>query len=401
MSENTVHFFFHVPKTGGTTFKLLLPQWFAGTTNDRANPEELRSVQEISEGDLCVAGHFGGRVCGPPESLIRRYPEIVGSQYARVFTLLRDPVEQAISFYYHEKARNHTQLSLADFLFARHKFSYRLVFGQRRSEQVESIIASFFFLGVTEALQQSANLLADLMGKPRLDVRRENIGVRDHQAANITVAERARIERLYDWEHDLYQRVKDAVTNPSAARMTWDGGTQFRYTGFPPVRLLESPVRTSGFDNAPDFAVMESVAVHGRDGSPRSRFCLDEPIGITQTFELHREDVLIQPTVLVTHDNETVFSAAYTDPKHFDLPLGRGRFTTTAWIPPHLLNIGLFVISTSLSSPDPVRRFARAEEVLAFETVEPAIDLLGARGLWKTPFPGHVRPLLTWETMRR
>jgi hypothetical protein len=102
-----------------------------------------------------------------------------------------------------------------------------------------------------------------------------------------------------------------------------------------------------------------------------------------------------------TPQNTCAFVVAYTDPAHMRAIPQVGRYAATAWLPPNLLNDGIFHVSVVMATPDPLERYCVVERALSFNVYERLDGMDGtARGLYAREFPGAVRPRLTWETRR-
>jgi lipopolysaccharide transport system ATP-binding protein len=125
---------------------------------------------------------------------------------------------------------------------------------------------------------------------------------------------------------------------------------------------------------------------------------IDEAIGIEITYHIKIAGKIVEPAIHVRTEQQVMaFVAAYTDPERAESNAAPGRYTITAWIPPNLLNTGVYYVSIILVTPDPLERHATHENALSFHLHEPAAPT-GTRGRYGRSFPGVVRPLLRWET---
>jgi lipopolysaccharide transport system ATP-binding protein len=113
----------------------------------------------------------------------------------------------------------------------------------------------------------------------------------------------------------------------------------------------------------------------------------------------HPEQAFVPWIDLYKDDGTLIFSALDTDPGWRELR-APGRYTTTAWIPDHLLNEGTIIVSVSLktfvSGRKPIRH-ADADSVLSFHVVDRA-EGESSRGHFPGQIAGPVRPLLRWTT---
>ena len=80
---------------------------------------------------------------------------------------------------------------------------------------------------------------------------------------------------------------------------------------------------------------------------------MDESFGIEVTFEVLREGKNIQPAIYFKNPTDQSCSSSPTQTPSGSNPPPIGRHTTTAWVQPHLMNVGITHITVALDSPDP------------------------------------------------
>jgi lipopolysaccharide transport system ATP-binding protein len=123
-------------------------------------------------------------------------------------------------------------------------------------------------------------------------------------------------------------------------------------------------------------------------------------VGIEIVFEILDIEKPIIPWIdLVDDGGSAVFSAVDPDPSAFEIR-SPGTYSSTAWIPEHLLNDGTLHVHVSLKSPLLGRkpwRHAEVESALTFQVVDPE-GRPTARGGFGGHMAGPVRPLLRWST---
>jgi lipopolysaccharide transport system ATP-binding protein len=125
---------------------------------------------------------------------------------------------------------------------------------------------------------------------------------------------------------------------------------------------------------------------------------IDEAVGIELIYDIKIGGKIVEPAIHIRTEQQVMaFVAAYTDPERSESNSAPGRYTTTAWIPPNLLNTGVYYATIALVTPDPLERHASHENALSFHLHEPATPS-GTRGRYGRAFPGVVRPPLRWET---
>jgi lipopolysaccharide transport system ATP-binding protein len=114
-----------------------------------------------------------------------------------------------------------------------------------------------------------------------------------------------------------------------------------------------------------------------------------------------KSDKNIQPALqFITAKDVLAFTVAYTDPSFICERLSTGRYVTTAWLPPNLLNAGVMYITIMMATPDPLERHVVLEKAISFYIHELDDGIGTARGLYSRDFPGVIRPLLRWDTKR-
>jgi lipopolysaccharide transport system ATP-binding protein len=150
-----------------------------------------------------------------------------------------------------------------------------------------------------------------------------------------------------------------------------------------------------------DDARLLGVRLLGNDGRPRSSVAVDEPLGVEITYEVLREGKNVQPALhFKSATDQYLFVVSYTDPEWVRVPPTVGRHAATAWVPAHLLNVGITHITVALNTPDPFETHCAVDRAVSFNVYERFGDGHTARGLYGRDFPGAVRPRLHWDTHR-
>jgi hypothetical protein len=179
----------HIPKCAGQSFRQVLEQLFP----DRLyfhyfQQHNAPPPKHTLEAGVCIHGHFN-RTRG--FGVLDYYPQV-----AQFITVLRDPLEAAISnyFYWKTKARmiqlkngvitpggEHDYKNIDDF-FRKRPRSNMLDFMPwelTRENYKEILETQFVWIGLVENLQQDINRLSQLLNIPPVQVNRVNRSARD------------------------------------------------------------------------------------------------------------------------------------------------------------------------------------------------------------------------------
>lgn len=123
-------------------------------------------------------------------------------------------------------------------------------------------------------------------------------------------------------------------------------------------------------------------------------------VGIELVFDIVEQKHAFVPTIFIKNEQEVAaFLALNTDSAWLE-PRASGRYVTTAWIPPNLLNEGRMFVTVTLgtftSGTRAIKR-AVAFDVVAFQVVDVG-EGGTARGNFVGTWTEPVRPLLAWTT---
>ena len=174
------------------------------------------------------------------------------------------------------------------------------------------------------------------------------------------------------------------------------------------ARYMSSDLGTASIQRWPDAAKapgndgvrLRSVRVVNRSGDTVESVDVRCAVGVEMTFEILLQKYQFVPGIALVNDQaQPVFSAIDTDPAWRDARPA-GVYTTTAWIPPNLLNEGTVLVSIALGTFSPggkTVRQAHAPEAVSFTVVDPG-EGGTARGDYPGTWTAPVRPLLEWTT---
>jgi lipopolysaccharide transport system ATP-binding protein len=155
------------------------------------------------------------------------------------------------------------------------------------------------------------------------------------------------------------------------------------------------------FDRAPGNHALRLLAARIVDanGEPVHAIDVRETVGIELRFVVCGDIGPVFPKLKLGNERgEVVFNALDTDLR-WRTPPDHGTYTSTAWIPPNLLNegvIGVDVTLASLGGPKFVNH-VNIPGLLTFHVHDPGLGDT-AKGLYTGRFRGGVLPLLEWTT---
>lgn len=150
----------------------VLQSWFRQIRDYRTGfnthyPKPANLVN-LTSGD-CLCGHW--ELEG--YHLHQRYPQAIQSPEYRVFTFIRDPLSTRLSLYRFEtKHKVNSVLDARKHVLARPNWMSNR-FPITEANYIERL-SGYYFIGILERGQDSLDLLANLISKPRMILPREN-----------------------------------------------------------------------------------------------------------------------------------------------------------------------------------------------------------------------------------
>jgi hypothetical protein len=162
--QDVRYVFHHMPKTAGSSMREVLRNHFrlhldyrADWTDETGDKIDLAS---LGERDMLV-GHFDH-----PQHLRipNRYPELLINPRWRMFTIVRDPLERALSAYFHQKRLRGADWeffgkTVSDFLCTENaQLAYHFDCDETNWR---TVLDRYWFLGTQERIEQSLQWLAD------------------------------------------------------------------------------------------------------------------------------------------------------------------------------------------------------------------------------------------------
>ncbi|MCB0715752.1 MAG: ATP-binding cassette domain-containing protein [Chitinophagaceae bacterium] len=145
---------------------------------------------------------------------------------------------------------------------------------------------------------------------------------------------------------------------------------------------------------------LRKTFLHTKENKITSRFDTTERIGLSFEFEvLHHQASFTHGINLYNQEAVNIFNSHDVITAKENLQKEPGQYKATVWIPGNLLPEGIFTIGIALFSANPVDVMIHEQNVVNFE-VFTDFSKSNARGRYAEDFPGIIRPLLDWETIR-
>lgn len=212
----------HVPKTAGSSFRVVLDQWFGRDRVFYHYADEQAGMLPVKhqwQPGICIHGHFNrNRGIGVHDY----YP-----QATQFITFLRDPFATRVSLYFYLKqtgatfpwGRGRARIdelctTLPDFvrLAGDNRGSIPgQTFLQFMPEPITAadyrkrLFEKFLFVGITERMQADLDRLSEILGLPPVTAPTDNKSRYDEE---ISPALRRLHERLFHLEHAVYDEAK-------------------------------------------------------------------------------------------------------------------------------------------------------------------------------------------------
>jgi hypothetical protein len=252
--------FLHVPKTGGMTFNLVLERNYPGLQTLITGASDRHALrvdlgawpEERMRGLRCVRGHL-------EYGVHERFPKP-----SRYITLLRDPVDRAVSHYRHvlsqplhylhervaDEGMTLADYARAGFIEIENGQTRQLVPGaENRACTAADLVAakrnldSFLAVGLCERFDETVVLFAGLLGWKLPLYRRANVnsaprpGLDEVTRRAIEEANPLDLE-LYAHAQLLFERQVERAGPGFAHRVAWFAALNRSYQRVPPIRTL-------------------------------------------------------------------------------------------------------------------------------------------------------------------
>ena len=151
----------------------------------------------------------------------------------------------------------------------------------------------------------------------------------------------------------------------------------------------------------PGNSIVKLVKVRARTeaGVTTESVSIRKPIGIELTYDVLEPGYVLTPRVeLINEEGWHVFATHDVGERWRREARLPARYVSTVWIPGNFLSGGNLRINASVMSHHPATvTHVHADGVAAFQVVDSG-EGRSARGDYRGPIPGAVRPLLNWDT---
>lgn len=147
------------------------------------------------------------------------------------------------------------------------------------------------------------------------------------------------------------------------------------------IKLLSVTVHNERFENKEEFDVTQRI------GISMEYEVVESGLLFTHSYNFHNEEGV---NIFNTHDTVSGFRNAIRE---------KGTYKTTMWIEPNLLAEGIVLVGVAAIKIEPFTILLHEQGAVSFTVIDPMRGD-SARGLYTLGFPGAVRPLSKWETIK-
>lgn len=180
MPEKNLYIYHHSPKCGGQSFRASCRKLgltlIVESVPKRENPDDWNhflqnKVDLLAQPDnTMLCGHLIFDGIRPRE----RYAEEIAAAKIRIVTVLREPLERGISAYFFRQKKGFETFATVEDRLRKMKNAMSSHLGFEGGSARE-FLETFFFVGVTEYLGPSTQVLAAMLGKEAVESERINV----------------------------------------------------------------------------------------------------------------------------------------------------------------------------------------------------------------------------------
>ncbi|HMS65641.1 MAG TPA: hypothetical protein PKD83_10365 [Ignavibacteria bacterium] len=188
LEKTPAYIFHHLIKCGGTSLAETIENWFqveidrvefSGNVNNFIK-YKLNTLNLTS--DNCIISHF--QFDGV--FLHQRYPELIEKKNEyKIFTFIRDPLNFRASLYYYTKNDEwNTGYPLEEVISNDENLISKLI--PCDENNYKEVLDRYFFIGIVERMQESFDILAELLNKKKLTLPFANRSEKDDQLSKLS-----------------------------------------------------------------------------------------------------------------------------------------------------------------------------------------------------------------------
>lgn len=199
--------FHHIIKCGGTSLANVIGNWF------RVEVDRVEFSDDVNEfikyklnllnisSDTCIVSHF--QYDGV--FLHQRYPELIENKdEVKIFTFIREPLNFRASLYYYTRHNKHMKnFTLEQVISNDNNLISKLI--PCDETNYKEMLDRYFFIGIVERMQESFNLLADLINKKRITLPYSNKSSKDDQLSKLTPEFKAEFKKNNKLDYMIYE----------------------------------------------------------------------------------------------------------------------------------------------------------------------------------------------------
>ena len=206
----------HVPKAAGTSFKIVLQEWYKDQLflyYPDVHIKDISSINELSAGQ-CVHGHFS-RIDGHG---IEKFANDKPENSANIITMIRDPFDMIVSLFLYLKYKAPEEVFKSRpqqfkpvfdyYVKNKHYLFPSLLSDESREQDLDEYIKRYVFIGLQENYDKSISVLSSLLNFPYEKSVRENIS--DYSRDDIPDM-RSEAKEIFKAEYRFYDKVKSII----------------------------------------------------------------------------------------------------------------------------------------------------------------------------------------------
>lgn len=147
-----------------------------------------------------------------------------------------------------------------------------------------------------------------------------------------------------------------------------------------------------------DIARLVSLSVRTDHGKILESLDIRQPIHVAMEYEVTKPGQVLVPNFhFYTEVGVCIFVASDHEPEWVRRPRPIGKYVSTMCVPGNFLAAGRVRVEAALSTMDPVVVHFHEKFGLIFDVID-SFDGDAARGDYRGPMPGFVRPIMQWDT---